>query len=89
MFLPEQEVPFPVYPVLQAHVKDPSVFVQAALASQLWVLREHSSLSKEAKTKYKHSFRHPCFLINSLRKELFSLLFKSIHLQNVREERCK
>ena len=47
MFLPEQEVPFPVYPVLQAHVNDPAVFVQAALLSQLWVFREHSSLSKK------------------------------------------
>ena len=51
MFLPEQEVPFPVNPVLQAHVNDPAVFVQAALLSQLWVLREHSSLSKLEKDK--------------------------------------
>ncbi len=51
MFLPEQEVPFPVYPVLQVHVNDPAVFVQAALLSQLWVFREHSSLSKEKKNK--------------------------------------
>ena len=45
-FSPEQLVPFPVNPLLQAHVNDPAVFVQAALLSQLWVLREHSSLSK-------------------------------------------
>ena len=51
MFLPEQEVPFPVNPVLQAHVNDPAVFVQAALLSQLWVFREHSSLSKRKKDK--------------------------------------
>ena len=49
MFLPEQEVPFPVYPVLQAHVNDPAVFVQVALLSQSWVFKEHSLLSKEKK----------------------------------------
>ncbi len=51
MFLPEQEVPFPVNPVLQLHANDPGVFVQAALVSQLWVFREHSSLSKRKKDK--------------------------------------
>ena len=51
MFLPEQEVPFPVYPVLQAHVNDPAVFVQVALISQPWVFREHSLLSKEKKKR--------------------------------------
>ncbi len=67
-----------MYPVLQAHVKDPSVFVQAALVSQLWVLREHSSLSKDTKagSKYKHSYRHPNLLIKYVRKEVFWLLFK-------------
>ena len=30
-FLPEQVVPFPVYPVLQAHENEPSLFVQVAL----------------------------------------------------------
>ncbi len=34
MFIPEQEVPFPVYPVLQAHMNDPALFVQVALLSQ-------------------------------------------------------
>ena len=38
-------------PLLQAHVNDPAVFVQAALLSQSWVLREHSSLSKLEKDK--------------------------------------
>ena len=51
LFLPEQLVPFPVYPLLQAHVNDPAVFVQVALLSQLWVLREPSSLSKWEKDK--------------------------------------
>ena len=38
-----------MYPVLQAHVNDPAVFVQAALLSQLWVFRVHSLLSKRKK----------------------------------------
>ena len=32
MFLPEQVVPFPVYPVLQTHENEPSIFVQVAFA---------------------------------------------------------
>ena len=51
MFLPEQEVPFPVYPVLQAQMNDAAVFVQVALLSQSWVFREHSLLSKEKKKR--------------------------------------
>ncbi len=30
--IPTQDVPFPVYPVLQAHVNDPAVLVHVAFA---------------------------------------------------------
>ena len=44
---PVHDRPFLVYPVLHIHVKLPAVLIQAALVSQLWVLVEHSSMSKE------------------------------------------
>lgn len=43
--LPVQEVPSPENPLLQAHVNDPGILVQAALASQLFVPLVHSSIS--------------------------------------------
>ncbi len=43
--LPVQLVPSPVNPLLQAHVKLPGVFVQAALASQLVEHDEEHSLT--------------------------------------------
>ena len=43
--LPEQVKPFPEYPLLQAHVKEPIVLAQAAFALQLSVLVVHSSTS--------------------------------------------
>ena len=46
---PVHDCPFPVYPVLHVQMKLPAVLVQVALASQLWVLVEHSSMSKELK----------------------------------------
>ena len=39
------EIPSPFQPTLQAQVKEPSVFVQLALLSQLWLLSVHSSAS--------------------------------------------
>ena len=44
--IPVHSIPLPVNPELQAHVNDPTVFVQAAFLSQLSVLRVHSLLSK-------------------------------------------
>jgi hypothetical protein len=44
--LPVHDVPSPLYPVLQAQVKLPTVFVHAALISQLPVPAVHSSMSK-------------------------------------------
>ena len=32
-FLPKQVIPFPVYPLLQVHVRDPGVFVQVAFVA--------------------------------------------------------
>ncbi len=40
-----------MYLMLQTNVNDPAVFEKAALLSQLWVLREHSSLSERKKDK--------------------------------------
>jgi hypothetical protein len=40
-----QVVPSPSNPAIQAHAKDPSLFVQTALASQLSVSIVHSSMS--------------------------------------------
>ncbi len=54
--------------MLQVHEYDPTVFVQAALLLQLWVLREHSLLSK--KEKDKTSTKNPCLLINYERIEV-------------------
>ena len=45
-YLPVQVNPLPVYPVLQAQVKDPSVLVHVALLWQLSVRRAHSLLSE-------------------------------------------
>ena len=42
---PSHDVPFPVYPVEQIQLKDPSVFSQLALLSQLVVFPLHSSIS--------------------------------------------
>jgi hypothetical protein len=47
--IPVQVVPSPEKPELHAQVNDPAVFVQAALVSQLSVLRVHS-LSSENET---------------------------------------
>ena len=43
--LPVHVLPSPVYPALHAHPYDPAVLLQTALASQLWELVEHSSIS--------------------------------------------
>ena len=43
---PVHDCPFPTYPVLHVHEKLPALLVQVALVSQLWVLVEHSSMSK-------------------------------------------
>ena len=43
--LPVHVLPSPVYPALHAHTYDPTVLLQTALASQLWELVEHSSIS--------------------------------------------
>ena len=45
LFLPLHDVPEPLKPDLQAHVKLPMVLVQSALALQLWVPVAHSSTS--------------------------------------------
>ena len=44
-FLPAQDVPEPLKPDLQAHVKPPFVLVQSALGWQLWILAVHSFTS--------------------------------------------
>ena len=47
-----QVTPLPVYPVLQAQVKDPGLFVQVAVPdAQLEVPAEHSLISKGRKGK--------------------------------------
>ena len=43
--LPEHWYPSPLYPILQAQVKLPTVFVQSALSAQLCVSVLHSSIS--------------------------------------------
>ena len=45
--LPEQLNPSPLNPMLQEHVKDPTILVQFALTSQLWVPLVHSSTSEK------------------------------------------
>ena len=44
-YTPSHVTPFPVYPSLQAHVKEPGVLVQVALVWQLLVFSVHSSTS--------------------------------------------
>ena len=44
--LPEHVTPSPENPLLQAHVNEPTVLVQAAFVSQLSVLAVHSSISR-------------------------------------------
>ena len=46
---PVHDCPFPINPLLQVHVKLPTVLVQLALVSQLSVLVEHSSMSRTKK----------------------------------------
>ena len=46
IILPLQVFPSPEYPDLQLQVYEPTVFLHAALSSQLWVLVLHSSKSK-------------------------------------------
>ena len=50
-YQPTQVIPFPLYPVLHAQVKDPGVLVHVArtLASQLSILRTHSLISMKQK----------------------------------------
>lgn len=45
--IPLQDVPSPVYPSLQAQVKEPTVLEQVADVWQLWVLDVHSSVSSD------------------------------------------
>ena len=45
LFLPVQLTPFPEYPGLQVHTKDPLVFWQLAFSSQLWSNVSHSFIS--------------------------------------------
>ena len=49
--LPEQDVPEPLKPDLHAQVKLPSVLVQSAWESQLWVLAVHSFTSDGIQNK--------------------------------------
>lgn len=46
-YKPAQKWPSPLNPVLQEHVKLPSVLAQTAFESQLSVLSEHSSISEK------------------------------------------
>lgn len=39
-----------LYPSIHSHVKDPCLFIQTALLSQLLVLISHSSISAEGNT---------------------------------------
>ena len=45
MIIPWHECPSPVYPTLQVHLWEPSMFVQFALTPQAWILLRHSSIS--------------------------------------------
>ena len=55
--LPLHVTPSPLYPGLQAHVKDPSVLVQEALGSQgNWTI--HSSISADGKIVRKTRLKH-------------------------------
>ena len=58
-FLPAQDVPEPLKPDLQAHVKPPFVLVQSALGWQLWVLAVHSFTSGVIRNvlKYRNEIR--------------------------------
>ena len=51
-YLPRQLRPFPLQPVLHAHVYDPAVFVHVAWAWQLWRFRVHSSISEDKDSSY-------------------------------------
>ena len=59
LFLPLHDVPEPLKPDLQAHVKPPFVLVQSALESQLWVLAVHSFTSGVVQNvlKYRNTIR--------------------------------
>ena len=46
LILPEQVIPFPLKPELQAQAKLPYVLVHDALESQLWIRVAHSSTSE-------------------------------------------
>lgn len=50
--LPVQFLPSPLKPSLQLQLKEPSVLLQSALTSQLWVLVIHSSTSEETNAFY-------------------------------------
>ena len=45
IFLPEQIIPSPEYPVLHTHSKDPTELLQLAWTSQLCAFVLHSSIS--------------------------------------------
>ncbi len=72
LYLPVQVTPSPEYPELQAQLKLPGEFVQAAFTSQLSGPSVHSSSSEKVKCKYeKFSFDH---LLN-LMKEMIKITF--------------
>ena len=48
-YSPEQDVPLPVYPALHWHRNDPTLLMQLAFSSQLWVISVHSLISAEDK----------------------------------------
>ena len=50
--LPVQFLLSPLKPSLQLQLKEPSVLLQSALTSQLWVLVIHSSTSEETNAFY-------------------------------------
>ena len=58
-----QLTPSPEYPALQEQLKLPSVFVQFAFISQLWVSRTHSLISvKKMKEKTKINKTYEIFI---------------------------
>ena len=44
-YSPEQDVPLPVYPALHWQRNDPTLLMQLAFSSQLWVISVHSLIS--------------------------------------------
>ena len=61
------EIPSPEYPDLQVQLWDPSVLLQTALMSQLWVLIIHSSTSMKESSNVRKMYLTNSFTARSIR----------------------